>query len=122
MKLEQIKGDFAVCQLENREDAPFCGPFVSLTATPEELSLVCREEDAPKDCIRRENGWVCLKIAGTLDFSLVGILSRLSGILAENGISIFAVSTYNTDYILVKRETLARAAAVLQKHGYEFAV
>lgn len=121
MKLILLEGDFSVCRLKNREDAMFRGPFVSLTVTQEEISLVCREEDAPEVCVRREDGWACLKIAGTLDFSLVGILSRISGILAESGISIFAVSTYDTDYILVKRDTLERAAAALRDHGYEFA-
>ncbi len=67
----------------------------------------------------REDGWRAFRIEGVLDFSLTGILSAISGILAENGIGIFAVSTYNTDYILVKAENLVKALDVLREAGYE---
>ena len=120
MRLQSIEGEFSVCKLRKVEDASFRGPFVSLTATEEEISLVCLTKDVPENCTEREDGWSCIKIAGILDFSLVGILSRISGILAENGISIFAVSTFNTDYILLKQENRDHAAAVLREHGYDF--
>ena len=68
--------------------------------------------------VEREDGWKGFYIEGGLDFSLVGILSKLSGILAENGIGIFAVSTYNTDYILVKQENFDRAMKLLADAGY----
>ena len=85
----------------------------------EELSLVCRMEDVPENTLERDDGWRGFRIEGVLDFSLIGILSRLSTILAENKISIFAVSTYNTDYILTKAENFDRAMDVLAAAGYE---
>jgi hypothetical protein len=75
-------------------------------------------EDVPDDALRRDDGWKAFRIQGDLDFSLTGILSRISGLLAENGIGIFAVSTYNTDYILTKAENFLRALDVLAAAGY----
>lgn len=75
-------------------------------------------EDAPQNTLERDDGWRGFRIQGVLDFSLVGILSKLSGILAEHKIGIFAVSTYNTDYILVKEENFERALDVLASEGY----
>ena len=87
--------------------------------TDEEISLVCRTEDTPVETIEREDGWKGFRIEGVLDFSLIGILSKISSILADNQIGIFAVSTYNTDYILVKSENFNRAMAVLENSGYK---
>lgn len=120
MRLKQLEGDFTVCKLKGREDAAFGGPFLSLTETEDELSLVCRTSAAPKSCEAREDGWACVKVEGPLDFSLVGILAELAGILAEEKISIFAVSTFDTDYILMKKEKVGRAAAALRKRGHTF--
>lgn len=120
MKLEQVMGSFSVCRIKNTGDVLFNGAFVSLTQTRDEISLVCPTKDVPENCIKREDGWACVKIAGTLDFSLIGILARISGILADNGISIFAVSTFNTDYILLKKEKVSRAIVVLRENGYQF--
>ena len=86
--------------------------------TDEELSLVCKTEDTPLNTTNRDDGWKGFRIQGILDFSLIGILSKLSGILAEHKIGIFAVSTYNTDYILVKEENYERALTVLASEGY----
>ena len=77
-------------------------PFVFTGSTDQEKSLVCPADIIPENIIVRDDGWRAFRICGVLDFSLIGILSKLSGILAENGIALFAVSTYNTDYILVK--------------------
>lgn len=90
----------------------------SITRTTEELSIVCSEAVIPKDVIC-ERGWRALKIVGILDFSLVGILSVVATILAKAGVSIFAVSTYNTDYILVKAKDLERALQAIKQAGYE---
>lgn len=102
-------------------DTDYAGtlPAFYRAMTDEELSLVCRTEDVPEKTVERDDGWRGFRIEGVLDFSLVGILSKLSTILAENGIGIFAVSTYNTDYILVKAENFERAMAVLAAAGYE---
>ena len=87
--------------------------------TDREISLVCETEDVPAGAVERVDGWKAFRVCGTLDFSLVGILSELSGILASNGIGLFAVSTYDTDYILVKEADLDRALAALAKAGDE---
>ena len=92
--------------------------FFFIGKTDEELSLVCRTEDVPSKTAERDDGWRGFRIQGVLDFSLIGILSKLSGILADNKIGIFAVSTYNTDYILVKAENFERAMEVLEAAGY----
>lgn len=119
MKLENVGGSFSVCRIADVKDAAVRGTFLSLTKTEDEISLVCPTEDVPKNCIAREDGWACIRIAGTLDFSLVGVLARISKILAESGVSIFAVSTFNTDYVLLKQDRLSGAAEALRKHGYE---
>ena len=92
--------------------------FYFIGKTDEEISLVCRTEDTPADTTERDDGWKGFRICGILDFSLIGILSRITGILAENKIGIFAVSTFNTDYILVKAENFDKAVRVLSAEGY----
>ena len=86
--------------------------------TDEESSLVCITENVPPNVLKRDDGWKAFRIQGVLDFSLIGILSEISAILAERGISIFAVSTYNTDYILLKQAHYLRALAALADAGY----
>ena len=94
-------------------------PFWSVTRTGEELSIVLPEENVPGDW-KAEKGWCCLKVHGPLDFSLTGILASLATPLAEAGISIFAISTYDTDYVLVRDKDLARAKNVLAECGHVF--
>ena len=119
MKLERLNGGLTVCKVASVADIDLTRDFYFIGRTDEELSLVCRTEDAPAATLERDDGWRGFRVAGVLDFSLVGILSKLSGILAENGIGLFAVSTYNTDYILVKAESFDRALALLAAAGYE---
>src|SRR5689334_16436306 len=88
------------------------GDFFSITKTSDELSIVCSEDKVPQD-VKVEKGWRCLKVEGPLDFGLTGILSSLAQPLAEAKISIFAISTFDTDYIMVKNENLQKAVAVL---------
>ena len=118
MELKMLPYDLTVCKLTDIEDIDLHRDFCFIGRTDEELSLVCRTEDTPPGAAERSDGWRAFRIRGILDFSLVGILSKISGILAENGIGIFAVSTFNTDYILVKAETFGRAMAVLAEAGY----
>ena len=92
--------------------------FYFIGKTDEEISLVCRTAETPQNTIERDDGWRGFRIQGILDFSLIGILSKLSGILAEHKIGIFAVSTYNTDYILVKEENYEKALSILASEGY----
>ena len=119
MKLKTLSYDLTVCKVDSVADVNQNAEFYFIGKTDEELSLVCRTEDVPAKTVERDDGWRGFRIEGVLDFSLVGILSKLSTILAENGIGIFAVSTYNTDYILVKAENFERAMAVLAAAGYE---
>ena len=118
MKLKRIPYDLTVCKLARISDIDMDTDFYFIGKTDEELSLVCKTEDTPANTTERDDGWRGFRIEGVLDFSLIGILSKLSGILAANGIGIFAVSTYNTDYILVKKENDARALSILAKEGY----
>ena len=110
--------DFTVCRVETMEDIDTATDFFFIGKTDEEISLVCKSDDTPKRTTERDDGWKGFRIQGILDFSLIGILSELSGILAENHIGIFAVSTFNTDYILVKAENFERALSVLSAQGY----
>ncbi len=121
MELKKLKHKLTVCKVADITAADLAGDFYFLGKTDEELSLVCRTEDTPKETIARDDGWRGFRIQGVLDFSLIGILSKLSGILAEHKIGLFAVPTYNTDYILVKEENFERALAVLAAEGYAVA-
>ena len=93
--------------------------FYFIGKTDEEYSLVCITEDTPANTLEREDGWKGFRIQGILDFSMIGILAQLADILAENKIGIFVVSTFNTDYILVKEENFERALKVLAFAGYD---
>lgn len=121
MELKPIPYDLTVCKVRSISDIDLTGEFYFLGKTDEELSLVCRTEDAPANTTAREDGWRAFRIQGVLDFSLIGILSKISAILAENQIGIFAVSTFNTDYILVKSGQFQQALAALEAEGYVIA-
>ena len=118
MELKKIDHKLTVCKVADVSDIDMSADFYFIGKTDEELSLVCRTEDTPARTTARDDGWRGFRIQGVLDFSLIGILSKLSGILAENKIGIFAVSTYNTDYILVKEENFERALDILAAEGY----
>lgn len=119
MILQVLDYNITICKVNNQSDIDLSKPFYFIGKTDEELSLVCRTEDTPGNTIERDDGWKGFRIQGILDFSLVGILSKISGILAENKIGIFAVSTFNTDYILIKNENFKKALKVLANTGYE---
>lgn len=119
MKLKKLEHKLTVCKLKDISDIDMSADFYFIGKTDEELSLVCKTEDTPKYTIERDDGWRGFRIQGVLDFSLIGILSKLSGILAKHKIGIFAVSTYNTDYILVKEENYEQALELLVSEGYE---
>ena len=120
MELKKLEYDLTVCKVSDVADIDMNKGIFFIGKTDEEISLVCRTEDVPQNTVERDDGWRCFRIQGILDFSLIGILAKLSGILAENEIGIFAVSTYNTDYILVKKENYERALEALSKAGYTF--
>ena len=119
MKIKIINRDFSVCKLKDLSMVDYTDEFCFLGKTDEEISLVCSTNSVPDNAIECENGWKAFRIQGILDFSLIGILSRISTLLAENKIGIFAISTYNTDYILVKEADFKKAIDVLQQNEYE---
>ncbi len=120
MNLTIIPGRFAVCRFDPQEALPewaFEGDFFSVTRTAEERSVVCREDFVPQG-VTCEAGWACLKVEGPLDFSLTGVLASLAAPLAEAGISIFAVSTFDTDYLMVKAHDVDAAVGALTQAGH----
>ncbi len=118
MELKKIDYKLTVCKVADLSNINLDADFYFIGKTDEELSLVCKTEDTPQNTVERDDGWRGYRIQGVLDFSLIGILSKLSGILVEHKIGIFAVSTYNTDYILVKEENYETALTVLASEGY----
>ena len=118
MNLMLLPQAFTVCQIPDTSEIDLSKEFVFFSRTDEELSLVCETAYVPQHTLAREDGWRGFRVCGVLDFSLVGILAQISGILAEQGISIFAVSTYNTDYIFSKADVFDRAIEALADAGY----
>jgi len=119
MKLQWIDGEFVVCKVKTLADVAIEDDFWFIARTDSEISVVCRVESLPDNCTDAESGWLLLRVVGPLDFNLTGVLAKLSGALAEAGIPIFAVSTFDTDYILVKSAQADNAASALVAAGYE---
>lgn len=123
LRLAVLPGRLAVSRLEATAVVPdWCqaGQFTAVVRASGELSIVCEEARVP-DGVRSERGWCALKVEGPLDFSMTGVLASLTVPLAESGVSIFAVSTFDTDYILVKGAQLRQAATALQSAGHHVA-
>lgn len=118
MELKKLAYDLTVCKVESLSDVDLTGELFFIGKTSDELSLVCETAFAPARAIAREDGWKGFRVQGVLDFSLVGILSKISSVLAQSEIGIFAVSTYDTDYILVKSEDFNAASDALATAGY----
>jgi len=118
MEIKMIDRDFSVCKVSDYSLVNWESEYCFTGKTDEENSLVCETKDVPRNSTDRDDGWKAFRIQGMLDFSLIGILSKISTLLAENKIGIFAVSTYNTDYILTKIENYDKAIDVLLKAGY----
>lgn len=119
MEIKKIAQDFSVCKVTDYSFVNLDSEYCFTGKTDEEKSLVCITSEVPANTIQRDDGWKAFRIQGVLDFSLIGILAKITGILAENNISVFAVSTYNTDYVLVKKENYQNALEILEKNGYE---
>ena len=116
--IEPLEPELSVCKVEDYSQIDICQPFCFTGSTDEEFSLVCPTEMVPANTTERDDGWRAFRIVGVLDFSLIGILAGISSVLAENKIGLFAVSTFNTDYILTKEEHFERALDVLRNAGY----
>ena len=121
MEVKKLNKNFSVCKVRDYSLVNVEGEYVFIGKTDEEKSLVCITEDVPPNTIQRDDGWMGFRIQGVLDFSLVGILSGISAVLTNHGISIFAVSTYNTDYIFIKEENYQKALDILMTSGYTVA-
>ena len=110
----------AICRLEKDSPIPewvLTASFFSITRTDRELSIVCTQLNIPEG-VKHEDGWRCLKVEDTLDFSLTGVIASLTMPLAFEGISVFVLSTHDTDYLLVRERSLDKAASVLSQNGH----
>lgn len=112
MDIEKINGNFTVCKVNDISAIPHT-KFTFTAITDEEISLVCPSEVVPNDTVERSDNWRAFRVKGVLDFSLVGIMASISSTLADKGISLFAISTFNTDYILVKAKDYEQALNIL---------
>ncbi len=119
MKIKQLSYDFSVCKVKNADKIDLSREFTFAGKTDEENSLVCKTEDVPQCTTEREDNWKAFRIEGVLNFSLIGILAKISQVLSDNKIGIFAVSTFNTDYIFVKSKDFESALSALKNAGYE---
>src|SRR5438552_4165720 len=119
--LTLLPGTFAVSRLEPSAAVPgwaTTGSFFSVTRTTDELSVVCDQSVVPDD-VHCERDWRCLKLAGPIPFSTVGVLASLVQPLADADISVFAISTFDTDYVLVKEKDLGKATTALHQAGHK---
>ena len=118
LELKMIPVDFTICKVKDYSKTDFTDEFCFTGKTDEELSLVCRTSKIPDNAIEINDKWRALKVQGMPEFSLIGTLPDISSILAEQKIGIFVVSTYNTDYILIKSENYDKAINALRNEGY----
>lgn len=120
LTLSLLSDRYAICRLEPGAPTPGwanSGAFVSITRTDDELSIVCPEANV-LESVKADRGWRCFKVEGPLDLSLTGVLASLANPLAEARINIFAISTFDTDYLLVKEDNVPRASEVLIRTGH----
>lgn len=118
IEIKRIDYDFTVCKVTDYSLVNWNTEYCFIGKTEDENSLVCFTRDVPQNVIKRDDVWKVFRIQEILDFSLIGILSRISGILAKESISVFAVSTFNTDYIFVKNRNYEKAMEILKQNGY----
>jgi len=119
MRFTLLDCRFAVALLDPRDPLPPWseqGPFTSITRTPHELSIVCAEEHVPDD-VRAEDGWRCLALEGPIAFETIGVAAEITRILAARSVSVFVISTFDTDYVLVKK--IDEAIDALLTAGHE---
>jgi len=119
MEIKRLDNSFTVCKVQDYSLVCLEDEYCFIGKTDEENSLVCISEKVPENVVDREDGWRAFRIQGVLDFSLIGILSKITSILAEHSIGVFAISTYNTDYIFVKEENFCEALKLITNEGYE---
>ena len=119
MILTLLPDTFAIVRLPPTDDVPkwATAPFVSITRTADELSIVCRETAVPAGS-HADRGWQCLKLAGPIPLKTVGVASEFTSLLAKAGVSVFLISTFDTDYLLVKGDAFEKAADALRGGGH----
>ena len=118
MELKKLVPTFSICKVTDLSQTDLSQEFCFIGKTDDEISVVCPTDSTPGNCLETDNGWKAFRIQGVLDFSLIGILAKISAILAGHEIGIFVVSTYNTDYVLVKEQNFDRALEALSQAGY----
>lgn len=119
MNIKKIENDFSVCKVENYSLVDLTQEYCFIEKTDEENSLVCLTKNVPDNVTKRNDGWKAFRVEEVMDFSLIGVLAEIANLLAENDISIFAISTYNTDYILTKAENYLEALKLLSEAGHQ---
>lgn len=119
MKIKVIKREFTVCKVDCMKKIDFSDKYCFIGKTDEEISLICSKKCAPKETLERSDGWRAFRLQGQLDFSLIGVISELTETLSRNKISLLTVSTFNTDYVLVKAEDLERTLVLLEDQDYK---
>lgn len=118
MELLALPHDFSICKVADVSQVDWSAEFTFVGATDQERSLVCVTEAVPADTLERDDGWKAFRVQGVLDFSLIGVLAGISRVLAEADIGLFVVSTFNTDYVLTRREKFPAALEALRRAGY----
>lgn len=121
MKIQVLQDRFSVCKVHDYKGVDISMPYCFTGRTENEFSLVLPTVRVPFAALAREDGWRGFRLSGQLDFSLIGILARIASLLAEANISIFAVSTYDTDYVFLKEECFQEALQLLAENGYSIA-
>ena len=121
LKFSWLPGPFAICKLPSDAAIPewaLTGVFTSVSRTPDELSIVCPADNLPAN-VNSESHWACFKLKGPFAFSQVGILAAFINPLAQSGVPIFAISTYDTDYVLIQEEFMGMAQKALGEAGHQ---
>ncbi len=120
MLLKLLESEFAVCKVQDFSLVDLNATTIFLAKTDKEYSVVCPTDQIPANCLELERPWRAIRVEGQLDFSLIGIIARISAILADSRIGIFVVSTFDTDYLLVKSHQLSDTVKALDYNGYKF--
>lgn len=120
MHLKVVDYDFAICKLNSIRDIRLSQEFCFIAKTDEEISYICSVDAIPDDCVSYKSGWKAIGVKEHLAFDLVGVVASIAAILAEHEIGVYSISTYNTVYMLIRKENLDEAKRVLELNGYSF--